>query len=202
LTRTSELLSAIQQEFPNFRLYPKSSSRLCAVIDRILRGLTLGKQTRFMSEYHTVLGETLFLAPSWETMDDRARYVLLCHERVHLRQRRRYGSIIMTWLYLVPFVPMGLAYGRARIEWEAYAETLRATAEVYGIEAILRPGLKEHLVARFVGPDYGYMWPFPKQVARWYEEARTEIERDMTTRMTKPRDSANPHSAKTSREDR
>jgi hypothetical protein len=175
LSRTSSLITSIQEEFPRFRMRPKESSLLCSVIDRCLRFVTLGRQSRFMTEYFTVLGETLYLAPTWERMDDREKYVLLSHERVHLRQRRRYGNLRMAFLYIVPFFPMGLAWGRAKIEWEAYEETLRATAEVYGFESLLRSGLKERLVARFTGPDYGFMWPFPNQVARWYERALARI---------------------------
>jgi hypothetical protein len=70
---------------------------------------------------------------------------------------------------------MGLAWGRARLEWEAYEETMRATAEVYGFDALVRSRLKETLIRRFTGPDYGFMWPFPKQVAKWYEVALDRI---------------------------
>jgi len=171
VTYTPALIQSIQDEFPRFRLQNKDISKLCRLIDLSLRVLTLGRMTRFMTDYFTVLGETLYLAPTWESMDDRQKYVLLCHERVHLRQRKRYGSAGMAFLYLVPFFPMGLAWGRAKIEWEAYEETLRATAYVYGFDALLRSGLKERLVARFTGPDYGFMWPFPNQVAKWYERA-------------------------------
>ena len=52
-------------------------------------------------------------------MSDIARTVLLRHERVHLRQRRRYGFLPFAILYLIPLLPLGLAYFRARFEWEA-----------------------------------------------------------------------------------
>ena len=80
----------------------------------------------------------------------------------------------MTFVYLVPFLPLFLAYGRARIEWEAYVETLRATAEVYGLPAAR--GLRETIVRRFVGADYGWMWPFPRAIHRWFDEAIAQIE--------------------------
>jgi hypothetical protein len=157
----------------------KSDSRLCAAIDVCLRVLTLGRQSRFLSEYHTVLGEKLYLAPTFALMTDDAKYVLLRHERIHLRQRKRYGSFLMALLYLLPIFPMGLALGRARIEWEAYEETLRASAELYGLRALEQSNLKQFIINRFTGPDYGYMWPFPSRVAKWYEEAvakiRTEV---------------------------
>ncbi|MGC4070024.1 MAG: hypothetical protein QM784_36290 [Polyangiaceae bacterium] len=175
LSLTEQLLTSIQREFPRFRMLPKANSRLCVAIDVLLRGLTFGRLSRFLSHYHTALGETLYLAPSWESMCDRDRVILLRHERVHLRQRRRYGSFVMALLYLWPILPVGLALGRARLEWEAYEETLIATAELYGVEALDGSTLKDWLVARFVGPDYGYMWPFPNQVAKWYEATKQRI---------------------------
>ena len=100
-------------------------------------------------------------------MDDDDRYILLRHERVHLRQRRRMGDVAMAFVYLVPFFPLFLAWGRARIEWEAYVETIRATAEVRGLDAA-RARCEEEIVRRYVGPDYGWMWPFPRDDARWF----------------------------------
>jgi hypothetical protein len=79
------------------------------------------------------------------------------------------GDVVMGFVYLVPFFPLFLAYGRARIEWEAYVETIRATAEVKGVAAAEE--LRAGIVARFTGPDYGWMWPFPKTVNRWFDEA-------------------------------
>jgi len=108
-------------------------------------------------------------------MDDGARYVLLRHERVHLRQRRRMGDVVMGLVYLFPLFPIGLAWGRARIEWEAYVETIVATAELYGIEAARK--LEDDIVRRYVGPDYGWMWPFPATIRRWFRRAIDEMER-------------------------
>jgi hypothetical protein len=124
-----------------------------------------------MSHYHTVIGDTLYVPPGWTGMSDVDRVILLRHERIHLRQRRRLGTVLMTLVYLLPFFPLGLAYGRAWIEWEAYCETLRATAELRGIEAARAPALKREIVRRFVSGDYGWMWPFRRQVERWYDAA-------------------------------
>jgi hypothetical protein len=112
---------------------------------------------------------------AWDQLGSADRVILLRHERVHLRQRRRYGFLGMALLYLLPFFPLGLAYGRARIEWEAYTETLRATAELLGLEAARDPGLRERIVSRFIGPAYGWMWPFRGQVERWYSAALEQI---------------------------
>src|SRR5262249_8027522 len=69
-------------------------------------------------------------------------------------------------------------YGRARLEWQAYRETLRAVAESEGIEAARDPKLHAHIVARFVGPDYAWMWPFPRAVQRGVPEALAEIQQN------------------------
>lgn len=172
-----QILAEIRREFPTFELVRKRQSLLARAIDIALRIVTLNAQREFLTRYHTVLFGKLYLPDAWDTTPDVARLVTLCHERVHLRQRRRYGDFLMTFLYLVPFFPLGLAYGRARMEWEAYTETLRATAQYAGIEAARSPALREYVVRQFVSGAYGWMWPFPKTVARWYDEALAEIER-------------------------
>lgn len=169
------LLQALHQEFPRFRVVAKSNSTLSKIIDMSLRLVTLGGQRHYMSRYFTVIGDTLYVPPTWEHMSEIDRAILLRHERVHLRQRRRLTTLGMTLIYLLPFFPLGLAYGRARIEWEAYAETLRATAELKGLDAARSPQLRAEIVRRFCGPDYGWMWPFSSAVNRWYDRALAEL---------------------------
>lgn len=172
---SESFVAEIRREFSAFRIVEKSASPLSRVIDWLLRIVTLGGQRRYLTHYHTVLGYTLYVPLSWATLPDIDRAILLRHERVHLRQRRRYGMVGMAFLYLVPFFPLGLAYGRARLEWEAYVETLRATAEHYGIEALGNPAFRGEIVSRFVGPDYGWMWPFPGVVGRWYDRELSSL---------------------------
>jgi hypothetical protein len=179
LALSEGLLQAMRSEFPRFRVVPKAGDALSRVIDLALRLVTAGAQSRYMTHYHTVLGDTLYVPPSWVGMSDVARVILLRHERVHLRQRRRFGFPLFAFLYLVPFLPLGLAYGRARLEWEAYRETLRATAELRGLAALKQASLREEIVLRFVGGDYGWMWPFPRQVNSWFDRAVAELEAEM-----------------------
>ncbi len=168
-------ISQIQEEFPEFRIVPKAGNGFSRAIDNLLKLVTAGGQRRYLTHYHTAIGYTLYVPTSWGSSSDIDRVILLRHERVHLRQRRRLGMPLMVFLYLVPFCPLGLAYGRARMEWEAYEETLRATAEFYGTAAAR--GLREALVQRFTGPDYGWMWPFRRTVERWFETTMRAIER-------------------------
>ena len=178
-SESERLIQEIAREFPAFRLVRKCDSPLSKLIDAGLRIVTLGSQRAYMTHYHTVLGSTLYTPSAWESTPDLDRLVTLRHERIHLRQRRRLTFPLMAFLYIIPFFPLGLAYGRARIEWEAYEETLRATAEVRGKHALRSAALREHIVRRFTGPDYGWMWPFRTSVERWYDEAVKRIESEL-----------------------
>jgi hypothetical protein len=178
MTRLERLLGEIREEFPRFRITKKRTSMLQRAIHVALALLTLGGQRVYLTRYHTVLFGTLWVPDAWDEMSDDDKYILLRHERVHLQQRARMGDFVMSFVYLVPFFPLFLAYGRARIEWEAYVETLRATAEVYGVESAeaLRPNIKQ----RFVGPDYGWMWPFPGAIDRWFDEAMADVRAELS----------------------
>jgi hypothetical protein len=173
MDRAETLLREIRAEFPGFQIKKKRQSPLQRAIHVALAVVTVGGQRSYLTRYHTVLFGTLWVPDAWDSMTDLDKYVLLCHERVHLRQRRRMGDAVLAFVYLVPFFPVVLAYGRARIEWEAYVETIRATAEVYGLDAAKR--LRAGLIERFTGPDYGWMWPFPSAVGRWFDEAFRDI---------------------------
>ncbi len=170
------LVLTIREEFPEFRIVPKAGHRLSRAIDLGLKLITLGRQQSYLTRYHTVLGNTLYVPTSWTAASEIERLIILRHERVHLRQRRRLGAWLMALVYLVPFLPLGLAYGRARLEWEAYSETLRAAAEYLGLETIRSPFYRARIVERFTGADYGWMWPFPSVVGRWYDEVVAELE--------------------------
>ncbi len=183
---SAKLIREIRQEFPAFRLVNKRGNFLSQAIDLALKIVTVGQQRQYLTHYHTVLGFTLYVPDSWGSASDVDRAILLRHERVHLRQRRRYGYPLMAFLYLVPFFPLGLAYGRARLEWEAYRETLRATAELKGLPAAKSESLRRQIVKRFVGGAYGWMWPFPRQVERWYDAALEELEADHSSGDTPP----------------
>lgn len=169
-------LETLRCEFPRFCIREKRSSRLSKLIDRTLRLVTFGRMRTYMTCYHTVIGDTLFVPDSWARLGEVERVILLRHERVHLRQRRRLTFLGLSFLYLVPWFPLGLAYGRARLEWEAYTETLRATYELLGPDAAHSPALRRHILERFMGPDYGWMWPFPRQLNQWYDTALRELD--------------------------
>jgi hypothetical protein len=181
---SEQFVSSIRREFPAFRIVDKRDSPLSLAIHVALCVLTLGGQRQFMSHYHTVLGNTLYVPACWAHTTDVERVILLRHELVHLQQRRRYGFLGMAFIYLIPIFPLGLAYGRARLEWEAYTETLRATAELLGLDAARSPELRRKIVSRFVGAAYGWMWPFPRQIAGWYDAVLADLGAESTGAFT------------------
>jgi len=173
------LIEEIRDEFPRFRIVPKRGHRLSHAIDWFLRIVTVGAQSEYITHYHTVLGDTLYVPDGWDTIPCVDRMVTLRHERVHLRQRRRYGTIPMAFLYLVPFFPLGLAYFRAKMEWEGYTESLRATAELKGIAYVRSKRMRHHIVRQFTGGAYGWMWPFRSRVNAWYDAVLHNIEQSV-----------------------
>ena len=171
-------LEELRREFPRLRVIDKADDAFSQLIDRALRVVTLGGQSAYLTRYVTTMGQTLYFPTSWRGRTAQSRYITLRHEAVHMRQFRRFGRVGMTVLYLLPIFPLGLALFRARFEWEAYEETLRATAEVAGLEAARDRRLHAHILTQFTGPAYGWMWPFERSVQGWIDTAMAQIERD------------------------
>jgi len=168
-------IKEIEAEFPTFRIVKKSESGFSKVIDVALKVITFGGQREFMTRYYTVIGDTLYVPPGFHEQDPVDVVITLRHERIHLRQKRRLTMVGMTVLYLLLPFPLGFAYGRAMLEWEAYTETLRATFELRGEQALRSPALRTRIVSQFTSPAYGWMWPFRRQVERWYDETVARI---------------------------
>ncbi|MGM3253346.1 hypothetical protein ACS22W_26300, partial [Escherichia coli] len=72
-------------------------------------------------------------------------------------------------LYLLVPLPLGLAWFRMRWEREAYAESVRAAWELLGPAYVRRPDYRAHLVRVFCSGAYGWMWPFPTSIERWFD---------------------------------
>jgi hypothetical protein len=156
-------------------LIDKRDSRFSRLLDVLVTIVTFGRQREFSTRYVTTIGRTIYFPAGWAQRSADDRYIVLRHEAVHLRQFRSYGLLGMSALYLLPVLPLGLAWGRARLEWAGYRETLRATAEVYGVVAAQDERLRAHIVRQFTSGAYGWMWPFPRQIERWIDDAIEEI---------------------------
>ena len=174
--RYRRLIEGISREFPRFRLVRKDRSRFQRAIHYGLCAITLGGMRSYLTSYQTTIGDTIYVTDDWDERDPDDRFVTLCHERIHLRQFRRYTVIGMAVLYLLVPLPMGLAYFRARFEKEAYAESIRRGAEVYGFEHVSAGDYRAHIVDQFLGPSYGWMWPFRGSIESWYDRVLASIE--------------------------
>jgi hypothetical protein len=176
--RYRALLDEIRAEIPGFRVVRKDRSPFQRAIGAALKVVTLGGQTSYLSHYQTTIGRTVYVTSDWDELPAEQRYVTMRHELVHLRQFRRYTLVGMTLLYLLLPLPLGLAWFRARLEWEAYVETLRAAAEVHGPAHVARGPFRERVVRQFTSGAYGWMWPFRRQVERWYDAALASLQND------------------------
>jgi hypothetical protein len=165
----------MQRELGPIHLVHKERHAPSRWLGALLRVVSFGAMSTYVTHYTTVLGHTIYLPKGWSDRTETERYVILRHEAVHLRQMDRYGRIWMGILYALPFFPIGFAWFRARIEWEAYAETLRAVAETDGLEAARHPKLRAHIVKQFTGAAYGFMWPFPKTIESWIDAELARI---------------------------
>ncbi len=169
------LLAAMTSRGRRVRVVKKSAHWHQRAAARALWALTLGGQRTYLSEYVTTLGHTIYVPDDFALWRPDQAWATLRHELVHVEQFERLGWLGMILVYGFFPLPAGLAWGRARLEWEAYRETLRARAELRGMRAARSPKLHRHIVARFTGPDYGWMWPFPRAVQRWIDAALDEI---------------------------
>jgi hypothetical protein len=167
--RYEALVEALRIEFPRFRIVRKDQSALHKAIDVGLRVVTLGRMRTYLDSFQTTIGSTVYVTADWDSIDPDQRYVTLRHEAVHLRQFRKFTLPGMAVLYVLLPLPMGLAWCRAYFEKEAYAESVRAAAEVWGPDYPRRAAFRERVIGQFVGSSYGWMWPFRRHLERWYD---------------------------------
>jgi len=174
--RFTALVDALQAEIPGFRIVRKDQSPLHRAIHYALVALTFGRMRTYLDSYQTTIGSTVYVTPDWDDWPADRRYVTLRHEAIHLRQFRRFTLPGMALLYVLLPVPMGLAWCRAYFEKEAYAETVRAAAEVWGPAYPRRAEYRRHVIDQFMGASYGWMWPFRAGLERWYDQVLASVD--------------------------
>ena len=162
------LLVEIKTEFSDFQIINKEDSGLMKVIDVCLKILTFGQMNKFMDSFITTLGSKVYVPKRWDNDSLVGRVEILRHERIHMRQAKKYGRLLFSFLYLMVPLPGGLAYFRKKFEMEAYEESLRTLYFYEGPKAFT-PYLKEFFVCQFVSANYFWMWPFQKSVESWYD---------------------------------
>jgi hypothetical protein len=165
--------SALARE--GVRLVPKAQCWHQRAAHHALRWLTLGGQTHYLDRYVTTIGRSIYVPDGWDRRPAEERAEVLLHELVHVRQFRRYGLVPMAVAYLLLPLPLGLSWCRMRLEREAYEETVRLAFARGGRAAT--DALRASVIEQFTGGAYGFMWPFPKAVGRWYDALVERLER-------------------------
>jgi hypothetical protein len=169
----TDAMNAISTEFPSFKLRSKSTSWSMKVIDVLLRALTLNKQKSFMKTFTTTIGYTVYTPESWLMMSSRGQVVILRHEAVHMRQRKKYGFLVFSFLYLFAWLPVWRAKWRRDFEMEAYEESLR-TLYRFG-EDIANIVLRTRMLSHFTTAEYGWMWTKEEDIEAWYDRTVQRI---------------------------
>ena len=175
MSRYGAYVEALGREIPGFRIVRKDRSRLHRAIHYALCVLTFGRMRSYLDSFQTTIGRTVYVTADWDDRDETDRYVTLRHEAVHLRQFRTYTLPGMALLYVLLPLPMGLAWFRAHFEKQAYAESIRAAAEVWGPAYPRRAEYRRYVIEQFTGAAYGWMWPFRRDLERWYDQVLASL---------------------------
>ena len=162
-----EIKAQILEEFPSYVIINKSDSKLMKIISVLLMIVTFGQMKTYMTSFITTMGTTVYVPSSWSLIDTAGKCAILRHERVHMRQAKRMGRFLFSLCYVLLPLPLFLAWGRASLEMEAYAETLAAWNEYGG--NITDDAFRADIIGNFTSSSYGWMYPFPKKMAAWYD---------------------------------
>lgn len=172
---TQSAYDDIIKEFPNFSTKLKRKVWWHRVIDIFLKIISLGFNRAYLTNYSTLIGNTLYVSDDWYKMGINYKNVSLSHEVIHLRQSMNFGNFLFSVLYLFVPVPFVFSYFRMRFEKEAYEGTLWATYRYLGRDALCSDHLKEMVVSQFVTSAYLWMWPFRKSIEKWYDSIVEKI---------------------------
>jgi len=166
---SSELEDTVK-EFPGFQVVRKSESRFM----RLLAVLLFFNKS-FMTGFITTIGKYMWVPEGWESWRDDAKCAVLRHERVHLRQQKRYGMVVYALMYLLWPFPVFWARGRTALEKEAYYESLQAYADYYGDAFVQSKSLRKSFVDHFTTGEYGWMCTNSFEIECWYDWAVDRI---------------------------
>lgn len=165
------LEAEVREEFPDFKVENKADSGLMKAIDVVLKVITFGQMKAFMTGFITTLGTTVYVPEGWDDHPETGRMEVLRHERVHMRQARKYGRFLFSLMYVALPLPTVFAHFRKKFEQEAYEESLKAMQEYYGDAVLLDPTVKARMVGHFTSAEYFWTWPWNASISKWYDDA-------------------------------
>lgn len=163
------ILSIMKSEFSDFEIIQKNESLLMKIIDFCLRVITFNQMKLFMKSFTTTIGNKVYVPESWNDYSLKTKIQIMRHERIHMLQAKKYGRILFSFLYLFFPLPLGVSYFRKKFEQEAYEESLKAIYELNGTDVLCSLQLKEQILSHFTSSQYLWMWPFRKDLEKWYD---------------------------------
>lgn len=169
----NDFLLAVRLEFPDYKLVPKAQSGFMKFLNVLLLIVTFGKVKDFMDNFTTTVGMTSYTPKVWDQISDAEKIVILRHERVHLRQQKKYGKLKFKLMYLFCPLPFFVLTWRARFEMEAYAESMVASHD-FGID-IQDPGYREWMIEHFTTAEYAWMCTERSRVEVWFNDVIRDI---------------------------
>jgi hypothetical protein len=172
-----KLLVLILQEFPDFKIIYKRNSKLMGFFNMMLRVLSFNQMKEFINSYNTTFAGKVYVSEKWDFKSNFEKIITLRHELVHLRQAKRYGGFLFSFLYALVFLPVGLSYFRMKFEKEAYEETLRSIRDVHGPDALDRVN-KDKIVGVFTSSNYLWAWPFKGSIEKWLSETIEKVKNE------------------------
>ena len=170
-----EFVLCLKADFPTFELRNKKDVWFMKAINIFLLTVTFGRFSGFMDNFITTIGNAVYVSSHWDKMTSASKYVVLRHERTHMRQSKRHGRFLYSFLYLFGYLPAGWCVWRARFEQEAYEETVKAAALVYGCDYVKTAAFRGRIINMFLGPEYLWMYPFPESIEKWFDGVLNRI---------------------------
>jgi hypothetical protein len=167
------LIAEVKEEFPDFEIKNKSESSLMDAIDIFLKIITFNQMNSFMKNFTTTLGNKIYVPSEWNKYSLIDKSAIIRHERVHMRQARKYTRPLFSFLY-VAVLPLGFAYFRKKFEQEAYEESLKAYYEYYG-DRVFTQNFKNQIIGNFTSAQYFWIWLIKSDIEKWYDESVTKI---------------------------
>jgi hypothetical protein len=166
------LLAHIANNIPKFKIIEKESSRLMRLLSFLLFF-----NKRFMKDFTTTIYPVIYYPKQLlQSGDEIGRIIILCHEYVHLQDRKKLGILFNilylspqifvllallsiwfsnNWLWCLLFIlPMPSPF-RAYFEYKAYKMSMC----VYYYILNKTPPI-DFYVEQFTSPNYYWMFPF------------------------------------------
>lgn len=160
------------------KIINKKDSKLMKLISYILFF-----NKRFMTNFTTTIGRTIYVSKAFEESENIAKIITLLHEFVHIQQNNEdvlhkvkylFPQILFILAFLFPFIGFpSLFFILFILPFPAYFR-MKSEIEAYGLNLYLfdKSGLYQmdhelqHCVQQFTSSNYFFMWPFEDKVRK------------------------------------